>query len=135
MNDWSGSRSLVSATPPKTGSHWGSSRISCCCPMSCCCFGSVDSSPSNASTFHRYGGYWANSQAWVWAWVVAELVFLLAFPHCHFPSNFSSTVLASSPNATYSKEQGQFSYSQILRSRSPILTSPEPALLFCPSKV
>ena len=31
---WSGSRPPASAAPPITDSHWGSSWISCCCPVS-----------------------------------------------------------------------------------------------------
>lgn len=47
--------------------------------------------------------------------------------------SLSSTAGASLPNAAY-KVWGQFSCSLLLRSRSPILTSPGPSLLFCPCK-
>lgn len=77
---------------------------------------------------------WVNSYPCFWAWVVARLVSLPAFPHGHYPGELSSTAFSSSPNAACSEERGQFC-SESLRSRSPLPISLGPALLFCPGKV
>ena len=77
---------------------------------------------------------WANSKAWIWAWVVAELVILLALPYLNQEGKLSSTSAAGLLNATISREQGQLSCPHALSAGSPAPTPPEPAQLCCPSE-
>lgn len=67
--------------------------------------------------------------------MVAGLVSSPAFLHQHYPGKLSSIGSASSPSAACSKEQDQFSFSQVLRFGSTTLTLPGLALLSCPGKV
>ena len=66
---------------------------------------------------------WDNSKAWIWTWILAELVSPPAFPHSYHWGELSSTVPASSSYVTASKEQGQLSTVMILR--LPLLTRGE----------
>lgn len=54
-------------------------------------------------------GEWANSQTWIWAWMLAELISLPALPQKHHQGELSSTTLASSPSAATGEGQGQLS--------------------------
>jgi hypothetical protein len=74
---------------------------------------------------------WANSKAWIWAWVVAELVILLALPYLNQEGKLSSTSAAGLLNATISREQGQLSCPHALSAGSPAPTPPESAPLCC----
>lgn len=51
---------LASESSLMMGSRWGSSWLSCCCPVSriCCSFASVGLSPSHVPTVHRCGEHW-----------------------------------------------------------------------------
>lgn len=53
---------------------------------------------------------WANGKPWIWAWVITELVSLLAHLHPHHHDELSSTALAGSPNAAAGKGPGQLSF-------------------------
>lgn len=86
-------------------SRWGSSWLSCCCPVSwrSCCFGSAGSSPSRAPIVHRSGGYCGgptHSPSSGPGWNN-----LLAFAHSHFPDELSDTASASSPKITYRRSR------------------------------
>lgn len=61
-------------------------------------------------------------------WVVAGLISLPAFPHCHCPGELSSTLLDMDipPNV----RQGQVSCSHALGAGSPTVALPGPALVF-----
>lgn len=60
MSHWSSRSPLASATPSILEPHWGSSRISCHCPVSSrsCSFGSVGLEPSHTPAVHRWGRCW-----------------------------------------------------------------------------
>ena len=64
---------------------------------------------------------WANSEPWIWAWVVAELVSLQAFLYPVYKCKLSSAALAISPNAGAGKWQGKLSQSQTLGEVHPCL--------------
>lgn len=58
---------------------------------------------------------WANLEPWIWPWVVAELVSLLALPYLYHQGEFFSS-------AAFSRSWGELSWSHALRSSSfPIL--------------
>lgn len=78
---------------------------------------------------------WATLISWFWAWVVAGLVSLLAFPHCHLPGELASSALASSVNVADSKEWSRFFCSHTFRYTSAIFALPRAVLLFIPGKV
>ena len=62
---------------------------------------------------------WANSETWIWAWVVTELVSTLTLPYLHPQTELSSTVLARPTNAAIGRRHrvtnGQLSRSHALR--------------------
>lgn len=74
------------------------------------------------------------SKAWIWAWVVAEMVSSPANPLLYHQGEPSSPALGSSPSAMTSRKQGELSLSLLPCSPggSPALTSPVPAPLLCP---
>ena len=74
MSHWSGSRSLAFVTASKVNPPWASS---CCCPLSwrSCCFRTAGLALSHIPVIQ------ANSEPWIWTWVVAELVHMLALPY------------------------------------------------------
>lgn len=78
---------------------------------------------------------WANSESWIWAWVLAELVSLLAHPHLQQQGDLSSTALPKPSNAPISRRLGQLSYAHTLWDSSPVPTHPESAALWFPVKV
>lgn len=84
---------------------------------------------------------WAPISPWFWAWVVAELVSLPAFPHCHYPGELSSSASAAYPGTVSSKKCGPWSGPQIWPTRWlgpqiwPTHTPPGSVLLFCPGEV
>jgi hypothetical protein len=79
--------------------------------------------PYECSTDH--GLVWANSKPCILAWEGAEMV----------THQLSSTALASSPNVTAGKIQGQLFCSHVLWASSSVPLSPGSALLCCPSEV
>lgn len=58
---------------------------------------------------------WANSQPWIWAWVVAEVVNPPALPPSHFQGKLSCTCLATHPMPYLARGQGQIFCSQTLQ--------------------
>ena len=59
---------------------------------------------------------WVNSEPWIWAWVVAELVNMLILPYPNHQGKLSSTAPARQPNVTIKwQEAGQVSCSHVLR--------------------
>lgn len=69
---------------------------------------------------------WANSKLWIWPWVVAELVSLIALQYPHYQGELSSIAMVSLPNAAANSGQGQHSYSHTLGTSLPAHTPPEP---------
>jgi hypothetical protein len=134
-SDW---RPLASATLSILGPHRDSFWISCCCPVSwsSCSFGSLEESLHLLQQFiDEVGVGWANSEPWIWAWVVAELIIPAALLHPHHQGELSNTSLASSSNAIASKGQGQLSCSHAFGAGSSAPSLPYPALLSCLGKM
>ena len=115
MSHWSGSRALASVTPSILDPHLDSSGLSCCCPedpeaLIQQAWPFLESQRSTNDVDLE----WVNSESWIWACVVAELVSMSALLYQHHPGKLSSTALARSPNATTSLRQGQISCSHTL---------------------
>lgn len=78
---------------------------------------------------------WVSSKPWIWAWMIAELVSLLALLRPHHQGELSDTAPASSSSATAGKGSGQVSCSHAIGADIPAPTALGPALLCCPSEV
>lgn len=97
------SRSLASATPSILSPHWYPLAYSIVALLSLsrsCSFESACLAFSCAPAVSKWGWCWSRlTQPSFRAWVVARLVSLLAFSHCHQQSKLSSTDPASSSTA------------------------------------
>jgi hypothetical protein len=79
-------------------------------------------------------GGWTNSNPWIWAWKVIELVNLPALLCPHYQGELSSTSPGSSPNGAAGKGQGHLSCSHVLRAGSSVPLPLGPVLLCCPGE-